>query len=143
MVVSILLIFSSTGSVRDLARFAAKSWAALRSTSALELTDFGFSVIVLYRVGMSTCGLANHNVSEPDHSVVSLHRNAASDANQQAEPQVGERHPHLSDDRSRGVIAWLMETRNNDIVARDLAKVVHIVICRKLWQTLMLLVQHL
>src|ERR1700722_2797779 len=107
------------------------------SAGALKLTDFGFSVIVLHRARMSACGLANHDVPEPDHSVVSLHRNAAPDANQQAEPQVGERHPHLSDDRSRGVIAWLMETRNNDIMARDLAKVVHIMICERLWQKLL------
>jgi hypothetical protein len=43
------------------------------SAGAPELTDFGFSVIVLYSARMSAGGLANHDVPEPDHFVISLH----------------------------------------------------------------------
>lgn len=143
MLVSIRLIFSSSGSLCDLARFAARSCAALRSTAgggvstcALKFASFRFPMVVLYCARVLTNGLADHNVPKPIHSVISLYKHSASDANQQVESKVRERRPHLSDDCSCRVISRLMESC-------DASKIVDIVIYRRLWQTLMFFVGHL
>src|SRR6266536_3046429 len=92
-------------------------WRWRESTCALELANFGLSVVVLHCTRVSARRLANHDIAKPDHPVISLHRHAASDANQHTEPEVRERHPHLGDDCSRGAIAWLMQSRNDDVMA--------------------------
>jgi len=57
---------------------------------------------------MSTRGLADHHLPETDLSVVGHGRHAAaSNADQQAEPEIGECYPCLGGDRSRGDFAWL------------------------------------
>src|SRR5215469_17220542 len=86
------------------------------STCALEPAGFGFSVIVLYCTRMFTCWFAHYHIPKPDHSVVSLHRNATSNANQHAKPEVRKGHPHLGDHCGCGAVAWLMESRDNHIV---------------------------
>jgi hypothetical protein len=77
---------------------------------------------------MFTCWFADYHVPKPDYSVVSFHRHTASNANQQTEPEIVECHPHLCDDRSRGVVTRLMESSNDNIMPGDAPKIVYVVI---------------
>jgi hypothetical protein len=51
------------------------------SSGAFELADFGFSVVVLHCSRMTACWLANYDIAQLDHSVISLHGNATTDTN--------------------------------------------------------------
>src|SRR2546423_243052 len=91
-------------------------WRWRESPCPLELANLGFSVIVLYCARMFTYWFVDHHVPKPDYSVVSVHRHTASNADQQTELEIGECHPHLGDDRSRGVVAWLMKSGDDNIM---------------------------
>jgi hypothetical protein len=71
---------------------------------------------------------ADHDITKPDHSIIGFRWHAASNANQQAESELRKRGSHLGDDRSRRVVAWLMQSRDDNIMTSDATKGIDIVI---------------
>src|SRR2546423_6215223 len=92
---------------------------------------------------MFSSWFADHNITKPDHSIVGCCWYSASDANQQAKPELWKCGPHLGNDSSGKVVAWRMQPCNDNIMASDTTQGIDVVVGGRLWQGFVLLVQHL
>jgi hypothetical protein len=79
---------------------------------------------------MFTSGIADYDVTKPDHPIISFYWHAASNAHQETESI-----PHLGNDCSCQVVTWLMQPRDDNVMAADTSKGVDIVIGWRLRQS--------